>query len=82
MVTKRSSNVLAAVGKRVALLGSFRVPAASQDVGASPDEERVKRALLLLREALQIIDDIGEYPEAGAKLNDVIESLFEECGSQ
>lgn len=80
MVTKRPTNVLAAIGSRVVLLGSFRVPAAPQDVGVSSGEERVVRALVLLREALQIIDDIGEYPEVGAKLNDVVECLVQDSG--
>ena len=42
--------------------------------GASSGEERA-RALLLLGEALEIIDSLGEHPELGARLNDIIESL-------
>lgn len=41
--------------------------------GASGEDRA--RALSLLREALEIIDSLGEHPEIGARLNDVIESL-------
>ena len=41
---------------------------------ASSGEERA-RALSLLCEALEIIDSLGEYPDLGARLNDIIESL-------
>ena len=50
---------------------------AIQKADGSSGEERA-RALLLLREALAIIDSLREYPEVGARLNDVIESLADE----
>ena len=53
-------------------LGGFQMRLAIHE-GASGEERA--RALLLLREALEIIDSLGEHPEIGARLNDVIESL-------
>lgn len=42
--------------------------AATQEAHSPSGEERVARALLLLREALEIIDSLGEHPELGAIL--------------
>ena len=58
------------------------MPAAYQKAGASPRQERVARAVELLREALQIIDSIGEFPDLGATLNEVIEGLEEQSDGQ
>lgn len=40
----------------------------------------VDRALKLLNEALQIIDDLGNRPEVGARLQHVIDSLSDGSG--
>lgn len=67
---------------RFVLTRSIGMPAASQEDGASSRQEGLARVLTLLREALQIVDLLGEYPEHGAKLNEVIESFEEELGDQ
>ena len=48
--------------------------AASQDAGR-PNGERVDRALALLGEALKIIDELGDAPDLGALLDEVVERL-------
>lgn len=45
-------------------------------MAADPSREmRLERALILLNEALHIIDDVGNRPEVGARLQHVIDSL-------
>lgn len=56
--------------------------AATQEAQSSFGEERVARALLLLREALEIIDSLGGHRELGARLNEDIESLTEVAGGK
>ena len=53
------------------------MPAANHEPGASLRKERA-RVLSLLREALEVLDTLGKYPDLGARLNDIIESLREE----
>lgn len=50
---------------------------AIHEAGDSSGEERA-RAISLLREALNIIDALGERPELGARLDEVIELLTDE----
>lgn len=49
------------------------MPAVNQ--GAEDAPESVDRALMLLEQALQIIDHWGDTPAIGARLQEVIESL-------
>ena len=59
------------------LLGGYFMAAAGQDADRSSGEERVDRALALLGEALQIIDELGDAPDLAARLDEVIERLKE-----
>jgi hypothetical protein len=40
----------------------------------------LQRAIALLIEALQIVDDSADRPDLGARLQHVIEELQEDCG--
>jgi len=50
-----------------------------------PDGDRLprcvqlERAIALLNEALNIIDDLADRPDIGARLQQVLESLQEDC---
>lgn len=62
----------------VVLLGGLRMHAASQEADGPSRDERIQRALALLNEALQIIDDLEEFPAVGARLCSVVEALNDE----
>jgi len=51
------------------------MPAAIQGADGPEEVYTVARALLLLKEALEIVDQLGERPEVGARLQGVIDSL-------
>jgi hypothetical protein len=53
------------------------MPAASQDADGQHDERTVGDVLILLERALEIIDQWGDCPEVGARLQHVIDSLEE-----
>jgi hypothetical protein len=62
----------------VVLLGGFPMPAASKEADGSSRHQRIARAILLLDEALQIIDDLEDLPELGARLHGLIDELKNE----
>lgn len=51
------------------------MPAASNGAGRSASEDRINHALSLLSEALRILDDSEEFPELGARLQEIIDAL-------
>jgi len=52
--------------------------ASMQKADPSPHFQ-LERAIALLNEALNIIDDIADRPDIGARLQHVIETLQERC---
>ena len=69
--------MLARSRDRVVLLGGYFMPAASQGADGSPEDWTVDRALLLLEQALQIIDQWGDCPAIGARLQQVVDEVEE-----
>ena len=57
------------------LLGGTIVPAAYQGPADSSRDEKLKRTLALLEEALVWLDELKDHPEAGARLSALIEDL-------
>ena len=55
------------------------MPASMQDVDRLPRNLQVGRAMTLLNEALDIVDNLEDRPDIGARLQHVIECLREEC---
>lgn len=55
------------------------MPASMQDVERLPRCVQVERAINLLNEALNIVDDLADRPDIGARLQHVLETLREEC---
>ena len=53
--------------------------ASTQEAGQSPHYPRLDRAIALLSEALNIIDEIAERPDIGARLQHVLDELRDEC---
>lgn len=51
------------------------MPAAGEGGGHSASEGRIGHALSLLAEALRILDDIDEFPELRARLQEIIDAL-------
>ena len=54
-------------------------------IGFQKREEHLRatalgRAAQLLFEALKIVDELNDYPEIGARLNDIIETMGAEAG--
>ena len=56
------------------------MPAANQDADRSSREDQVDRALSLMGEALDILDNLGGVPELAARLDEVIERFKEHEG--
>lgn len=52
--------------------------AADKEASGSSRAEQIQRAILLLDEALQIIDGVGDFPELGARLHGLIKDLKDE----
>jgi hypothetical protein len=50
---------------------------ASPNAGGPQENRTVERALLLLEDALQIIDEWGDCPDIGARLQHVIDCVDE-----
>lgn len=48
--------------------------------GEPSHNDRVKHSIKLLQEALKNLDSVGLYPEIGARIVEIIESLKEELG--
>lgn len=55
------------------------MPATTREADGSSRQTRVLRAVALMEEALQIIDDLEDYPEVGARLHGLVESLKGDC---
>lgn len=55
------------------------MPASMQDVDPLPHCVEMQRAIALLNEALDIIDDFADRPDIGARLQHVLDSLRGEC---
>lgn len=53
------------------------MPGTTHDGDRSSDEARLERVLVLLSESLEILDGLGDFPDLGARLQQVIESLEE-----
>jgi hypothetical protein len=53
------------------------MPAAQEKAAPSSKIQRVTRSIELLNEALNYIDELGEYPEIGARLAALIDELGE-----
>lgn len=51
------------------------MPAATQGADDSSRDERIRRAITLLSEALSFLDELEEFPELGARLQGLIEDL-------
>lgn len=57
------------------LLGGTIVPAAYQGPADSSRDEKLKRSIALLEQALALLDELKDHPEAGARLSALIEEL-------
>lgn len=53
------------------------MPAASQGADDSPENWSVDRALVLLEQALEIVDRWGDCPAIGARLQQVVDEVEE-----
>lgn len=51
--------------------------AVSQDADSPSEDWTIERALLLLEQALEIIDHLADRPAIGARLQEVIEEVRE-----
>lgn len=51
------------------------MPAASDGAGQSASEQRIHHVLSLLAEALRVLDDGDEFPDVGARLQQIIDIL-------
>ena len=60
-------------------LGDRGMPASMQDVDPVPRCVEMQRAIHLLNEALDIIDDVADRPDIGARLQHVLDSLRQDC---
>jgi hypothetical protein len=60
-------------------LGDRVMPASMQDVDPVPRCVEMQRAIHLLNEALDIIDDVADRPDIGARLQHVLDSLRQDC---
>jgi hypothetical protein len=81
MVSRTPNNVRGAEAVGAVLLGGIRMTAATQDAGGSSIGPTVGRVLSLLQQALQMLDEMGDCPELGARLQEVIDALEERSGS-
>lgn len=81
MVSPESNSAAGDGVGNVVLLGGIRMPATSEEADGSSRQEGTERAIALLEEALQIMDDLGEFPELGARLHGLIEALRDESGT-
>lgn len=59
----------------VVLLGGFLMSAAHQDAIRSSRGDQIDRALSLMGEALNILDDLGDVAELAARLDEIAERL-------
>jgi hypothetical protein len=50
-----------------------------QDVDPLPRCDQMQRAIHLLNQALDIIDDVADRPDIGARLQHVLDTLQQEC---
>jgi hypothetical protein len=50
-----------------------------QEVDRMPRSVQVERVITLLNEALDLVDDLADRPDIGARLQHVLDSLREEC---
>jgi hypothetical protein len=55
------------------------MPASMQDVDPLPRYVEMQRAIHLLSQALDIIDDVADRPDIGARLQHILDSLQQEC---
>jgi hypothetical protein len=55
------------------------MPASMQEVDRMPRSVQVERVITLLNEALDLVDDLADRPDIGARLQHVLDSLREEC---
>lgn len=55
------------------------MPASMQEVDRLPRSVEMERAIVLLSEALVIIDDFADRPDIGARLQHVLDSIRGEC---
>lgn len=55
----------------------MRAPMAEDD--RLPRCAQLERVIALLSEALNIVDDLADRPDIGARLQQVLESLQEDC---
>lgn len=66
-------------GKRcdcgVILLGGINMPANDLDAENLAPDPTLARVLSLLEDALQELDSLGSYPEAGARLQQIIDEV-------
>lgn len=51
------------------------MPAASDGAGQSASEQRIHYVLSLLAEALRVLDDGDEFPDVGARLQQIFDIL-------
>ena len=49
--------------------------AAANDGDRSTGDERVDRLIDLLGEAIEIVDDLGDWPDVGARLHEVLDAI-------
>jgi len=51
------------------------MPAPNMEADGSSRDEKLQRAISLLETALALLDELGDHPEAGARLSGIIEAL-------
>jgi hypothetical protein len=64
-------------GDRVDYLGEDEPMSASMQKAEPSPRSELERAIVLLNEALNIVDEIADRPDIGARLQHVIETLQE-----
>ena len=55
--------------------GVMRMSAATADGGRSSGDERVDRLLDHLERAIEIVDDLGQWPDVAARLHEVMDAI-------
>ena len=51
--------------------------AATSDGDRSTDDERVARLIILLEQAIGIVDELGDWHDVGARLYEVMDAVHE-----
>lgn len=81
MIIQRGTNASGRLFWRAVLLGGKIMSALSQNADGPSEDWTGERAILLLEQALRIIDHWGGSPAIGARLQHVIDELREATAS-